>query len=148
MVIFSNFQKRGLGLLAGMLFCFAAFAKTLTCDVCGMYVAEHARNHVAFHTSSTADKAMHVCSPSCAHKFRKHSPNYSQVEVTNFNHPEKTLDGSKAFFLIQSSKIKADMGENVMAPYAAAFVSQEEADAAKVKYGDGVVVQGSESAFK
>ena len=79
---------------------------------------------------------------------RKYDSSYSQVQVIDFNHPDKIIQGDKAYFLIQSSKIRPDMGENVMAPYAGAFGSKEEADAAQKKYGDGVVVKGADNAFK
>lgn len=125
----------------------AAQAAELKCDVCGMQISEHGRNHVIL-KSISGKKSQHVCSPICARKLRKYDADYAKAEVTDFNHTEKMLQGDKAYFLIQSSKIKSDMGENVMAPYAAAFSTKEEADVAQKKYGDGVVVKGADNAFK
>lgn len=124
-----------------------AVASEFKCQVCGMSIKEHGRNHILLR-NGTQKKSLHVCSASCAKKMRKYDSSYSDVQVTNFNHPEKMLQGDKAYFLIQSSKIKSDMGENVMAPYAAAFSTKEEADAAQKKYGDGVVLKGADNAFK
>lgn len=132
----------------GIIFSLLAHAADLKCDVCGMPISEHGCNLVTLSSSAAGDKPMHVCSPTCAHKLQKHAPQYSKAEVTDFNHTEKVLTGDKAYFLMQSSKIKSEMGPNVMAPYAAAFATKEEAEAAKAKYGDGVVVQGSDDAFK
>ncbi len=137
-----------ISLLIGFFLCLSSWAAELKCDVCGMPIHDHGRNHVVLSGDSSDLKPMHVCSPACAKKVRKHDAKYSKAEVTDFNHPDKTIPGDKAYFLIQSSKIKSDMGADVMAPFAAAFATKEEAEAAKAKYGDGVVVQGAENAFK
>ena len=132
----------------GIFFSFSINAADFKCEVCGMKISEHGRNHIVLTSSNSSDKPMHVCSPGCAHKLQKHANQYNKAEVTDFNHVEKMLSGDKSYFLIQSSNIKSDMGPNVMAPYAAAFSSKEEAEAAKKKYGDGTVVLGSDNAFK
>ena len=124
-----------------------ANASELKCEVCGMPIGLHGRNRIVL-LEPTGKKPLHVCSPTCARKMRKYDANYSKAEVTDFNRPEKMLQGDRAYFLIQSSKIKSGMGENVMSPYAAAFSTKEEADAAQKKYGDGVVVKGADNAFK
>lgn len=122
-------------------------AADLSCGVCGMSIPAGAKNHIVL-KSSQAKTTLHVCSPTCARKAKKHDSTLAEAEVADFNHPGTSLPGSKAFFLIKSDKIKGDMGEMAMAPYAAAFATQEEALAAQKKYGDGKVVQGLEAALK
>lgn len=151
MTVINSAKRFGVILILGISFSFFVQAADFKCDICGMPINEHGRNHIILRSSSPnndTDKPMHVCSPSCAHKLQKHAVQYCKAEVTDFNHPDKILSGDVAYFLIQSSKIKSDMGANVMAPYAAAFSTKEEAEAAKKRYGDGIVVQGSANAFK
>ena len=124
-----------------------AGAGELHCGVCGMTLPENAKNHIIL-KSKGKKEPLHVCSPSCAHKAKKYDPSLTEADVVDFDHPGKSLDGNKAFFLIKSEKIKTDMGEMAMAPYAAAFGTKEEALAAQKKYGDGKVVQGLKEAFK
>lgn len=135
-------------LVFGLFFSPMTQAAELKCDVCGMPIRENGRNLIVLRNNSQNTKSMHSCSPICAHKLQKYSPEYNKVEVRNFNHTGEVLSGDKAYFLIQSAKIKSDMGENVMAPYAAAFNTKEEAEAAQKKYGDGVIVKGAINAFK
>ena len=90
----------------------------------------------------------HVCSLSCTKKTLKHDSSYNEIEVPDFNHPEKNLPGESAFFLIKSERIRNDLGDKVMGPYFGAFSTQVEADAAQKKYGDGTVVKGMQDAIK
>lgn len=140
---------KNIGFVVFYTFCLnsKADAGEVKCQACGMSINDHGRNHI-FLRSNSQNKSLHACSPSCAKKMRKYDSSYSEVQVVDFNHPEKIINGDEAYFLIRSSKIKSDMGENVMAPYAAAFATEEEADAAQKKYGDGVVVKGADNAFK
>lgn len=126
----------------------SAWAAEIHCDICGMTIPERARNHVVLKSAEPNAKVMHLCSLSCVRKARKHDPKLSKAEIADFNRPEAMLPGDKAFFLIQSQKIKADMGEMAMAPYVVGFRTKQEAEAAKAKYGDGIVVEGAENAFK
>ncbi|MCM2279876.1 MAG: nitrous oxide reductase accessory protein NosL [Oligoflexia bacterium] len=125
-----------------------ALAAQLHCDVCGMTIPEKARHYIMLKAPAGAPKPLHVCSASCLKKAKKGEPKYTQADFADFNHPEKFVSGDKAFFLIKSSKIKADLGEMAMPPYIGAFSTKAEAEAAKAKYGDGEVVQGLESALK
>ncbi|MGK5086970.1 nitrous oxide reductase accessory protein NosL [Bdellovibrionota bacterium FG-2] len=126
----------------------AVWASDNHCDVCGMIIPEHAKNHIVLHGSDSSAKGYHICSASCARKIRKNDPKLSKSEVADFNHPDSFLSGNKAFFLIQSQNIKSDMGEMAMPPLIAGFQTKKEAEAARTKYGDGVVVEGFENALK
>ena len=126
----------------------AVFAEAMKCAVCGMNLEEHARNHIQLSRKSDSQQRMHVCSLACAKKALKHDAGYDVVEVQDFNHPEKTLSGDSAFFLIKSEKIRSDLGDMVMSPYFGAYASKAEADNAQKKYGDGTVVEGIKNALK
>ncbi|MBI2521874.1 MAG: hypothetical protein HYV97_15770 [Bdellovibrio sp.] len=126
----------------------SAMAAGRVCSVCGMPLAEHAKNLFVLQTEPAAKEPLHVCAISCLKKAVKHDPRYKKIEVADFNHPEKLLAGDKAFFLLKSTKIKADIGENVMAPYFGAFATEAEALEAQKKYGEGVILQGVENAIK
>ena len=134
-----------------ILFCIQAFvisvfAAELKCAVCGMPLGEYSKNHIIL--KAKGKEPMHVCSLSCAKKMLKHDPSYVEVLVRDFNHPEKTLSGEAAFFLVRSEKIKNDLGDNVMGPYFGSFSSEAEANAAQKKYGEGNVVKGIQNAIK
>lgn len=144
--MFSQFKNHWSAWIVSVLFAVSAWAADTRCDICGMAIPDHARNHLIL--KSTHAKEFHTCSLSCVRKAKRHDPTLSQAEVVDFNHPEKWLSGEKAFFLIQSEKIKVDLGEMAMPPYIAAFRTQKEAEAARVKYGEGRVVQGLENALK
>ena len=100
------------GISASLAFIFfvspLANASALKCDVCGMPIGLHGRNHIVL-LETSGKKTLHVCSPICARKIRKYDATYSKVEVTDFNHPENKLQGNKAYFLIQSSKSSGRM---------------------------------------
>ncbi len=125
-----------------------AIASEIKCGICSMIISEQSRNHIVLKIEISGKEPLHVCSLSCVHKARKYDPKYTKVEVSDFNHPEKFLPGEKAFFLVQSKKIKADLGAMALAPYFGAFDRREEADSAQKKYGDGIVVQGFENALE
>ncbi len=127
-------------------FSISLFAEELKCAVCGMPLSEHAKNHIIL--KGTDKIPMHVCSLSCVKKTLKHDSNYGEIEVPDFNHPEKMLSGDSAFFLIKSEKIRSDLGDKVMGPYFGSFSSHADADAAQKKYGDGSVVHGIQNAIK
>jgi len=142
-------KRLSVALFAGLItFAMNVSAAGFRCDICGMTIPDRARNHVTLTSAESEAKQLHVCSLSCVKKARKHDPKLSKAEIADFHHPETMLSGDRAFFLIQSQKIKADMGEMAMSPYVAGFKTKKEAEAAKAKYGDGVVVQGTENAFK
>lgn len=123
-------------------------AQTRNCDVCGMMIAEKAKNHIVLKNEDSNKKSLHVCSFGCLRKGQKYDSKYRKIEVSNFNQPDQFLPADKAFFLIKSEKIKPDLGNFVMPPYFGAFKTQKEAVAAKEKYGDGAVVEGIENAMK
>lgn len=126
-----------------------ALASDTHCEVCHMLIPQNARSHVVLATGkSHEDPHLHVCSVSCVAKAKKNGFKYTRVEIIDFNHPEKFLDGHKAFFIVNSKKIKADMGDMAMPPYFAAFATKKEAEAAQKKYGDGALAQGFEEALK
>ncbi|HAZ14661.1 MAG: hypothetical protein A2X86_06235 [Bdellovibrionales bacterium GWA2_49_15] len=131
-----------------VLFTCSALGAGMTCSVCGMPVAESAKNHLMLQSESATKAPMHVCALSCLKKVVKHDSSYKKIEVADFNHPEKLLPGDKAFFLLKSTKIKSDIGENVMPPYFGAFATEDEAKTAQAKYGEGLIVQGVENAIK
>ncbi len=127
---------------------FSTWAADFKCSVCSMKIPEHAKNHILLRNQDPHLSPLHVCSIFCAKKAKKYDPKYSKAEVTDFNHPDKTLSAEKAFFLKKSEKIKADLGELAMSPYWGAFSTKAEAQAAQKKYGDGEVVLGFEEALK
>lgn len=124
------------------------FASEIKCGICSMKISEQSRNHIILKSEISGKEPLHVCSLSCVHKARKYDAKYTKSEVSDFNHPEKFLPGEKAFFLVQSKKIKTDLGAMAMVPYFGAFDKKEEADSAQKKYGDGIVVQGIENALE
>lgn len=126
----------------------ALWAAEMRCDVCGMSIPEHAKNHIVLETPVKGGKMMHVCSVSCLKKGMKHNPDMKKTEFANFNKPDQFLDGDRAFFLKGSDKIKSDIGEMAMPPYLGAYETKKDADAARAKYGEGSVVQGVENALK
>ena len=126
----------------------SAWAVDTHCDVCGMSIPDHARNHLVLKAADPAAKELHVCSVPCARKARKHDQSLSRIDIADFNHPESFLSGERAFVLIQSRKVKADLGELTMPPYVVGFGTKKEAEAAQAKYGDGTVVEGIEGALK
>ncbi|MEK6623322.1 MAG: nitrous oxide reductase accessory protein NosL [Bdellovibrionota bacterium] len=130
------------------LFACSALAAGTVCSVCGMPLAEHAKNRIVVQTETASKEPLHMCALSCLKKTIKHDPRYTKIQVADFNHPDKLIAGDKAFFLLKSTKIKTDIGENVMAPYFGAFATEEEAQTAQKKYGEGVVLQGVENALK
>lgn len=120
----------------------------IKCDVCHMTIPQNARHHIILKNDNPAKTPLHICSLSCVLKARKFDSKYSKIDIADFNHPEKFLNGETAFFLIKSSKIKSDLGEMAMPPYLAAFATKEEAKSVHTKYGDGEVTQGFESVLK
>lgn len=146
--MWATFQRFvGPPLLAGLI-AVAVHAAETNCDICGMKIPGRARNHMVLMKSEPGEKSLHVCSLGCARKARKHDPKFTRAEIADFHRPESMLAGDKAYLLIRSEKIKADMGEMAMAPYVAGFRTKKEAEAARAKYGDGVVVEGVENLFK
>lgn len=143
----------GLFLSAGILLSALAFlpqavAAGMSCAVCGMDLTEQARNHILLSGKSATKSPLHTCSLACTKKALKNDAGLDVIEVRDFNHPEKTVSGDLAFFLIKSEKIKSDLGDMVMGPYFAAFSTKAEAEAAQKKYGDGTVVLGIKNAIK
>ena len=122
-------------------------AADITCAVCGMNIPEHARHHIILKRDGSGKPSLHVCSPSCARKAKKHD-HYSAGEIIDFNHPDKFLSVSQAYFLTKSENIKKGMGDSAMPPYLAAFATKEEAEVAQKRFGDGIVVQGFDNALK
>ena len=141
---------KSMGMLVALLLAIAsaASAAEIHCDICGMTIPDHAKNHLLLKTGAADAKQLHVCSLSCVRKARKHDSTLTQSAIADFNHSDSMLPGEKAFVLIQSQKIRADMGEMAMPPFAAGFRTRREAEAAREKYGDGAVVEGLENAFK
>lgn len=126
----------------------ASFALDIACDVCGMEIKENASNHFILKKEKEDKEALHVCSIPCVIKGKKNSPQFSRVEVSDFNQPGKFLDGNQAFFLVRSKSIKKDLGDMVMPPYVAAFSTKKEATVAQKKYGDGMIVKGFDNVLK
>ncbi len=126
----------------------SALAADLHCSICSMKIPQSSKNHLVLKNLDPKKPSLHACSLSCATKARKYDPKYAQIEVSNFNHPDEFLSGEKAFFLMKSEKIQADLGPMAMLPYFGAFSTKAEAEAAQKKYGDGVIVQGFEGALK
>lgn len=137
----------GTTLLAG-LFAVGVHAAETNCDICGMKIPDRAKNLMVLMKNEPGAKPLHVCSLGCARKARKHDSTFIRAEIADFNRPESMLAGDKAYFLIQSAKIQSDMGEMAMAPYVAGFKTRKEAETAKAKYGDGLVVEGLENVLK
>jgi hypothetical protein len=141
------FKMFGLTSVTLLIFQLCAWAADFSCDACGMKIAAQARNHVALKMESQETKTMHFCSLSCLKKAQKHLP-AGKVELSDFNHPERLIPAEKAFYLVNSEKIKAEMGDMVMPPYVGVFATRPEADAAQKKLGDGSIVQGLENVLK
>ncbi|MBI2608767.1 MAG: hypothetical protein HYW47_04110 [Deltaproteobacteria bacterium] len=131
-----------------MLLSLSIWAVDIDCDVCGMVIKDKAPNHFILKKAVASEKALNACSIPCVKKAKKSSAQYTKIEVPDFNHPGKFLDGEKAFFLIKSKNVKKDLGDMVMPPHVVAFTTKEEALASQKKYGDGEVVQGLEKALK
>ena len=125
-----------------------SFAADINCDVCGMKIEQKGRNHMLLKHDEADKKTLNVCSIPCLLKARKHDSQYTKVEMINFNNPEKFLAGDKAFFLVKSKKIKADLGDMVMPPHIVALSTKKETDAVLKKYDDGTIVQGFENVLK
>lgn len=124
-------------------------ATEMHCDICGMIIPDKAKNHIVLKKENDKNaKVYHVCSKICLVTAKKNNPDHKKIEMVDFNHPEKFINGEKAFVLKGSEKIKADIGEMAMAPYLGAFSTKKEAEAAQKKYGDGHVVEGVENALK
>ncbi|MEK6704174.1 MAG: hypothetical protein AABZ06_00125 [Bdellovibrionota bacterium] len=119
-----------------------SFAGDHKCGVCNMKIGEQSKHHVVLSDEAGSKAPLHVCSLSCVNKARKHDSGYSKSQVSDFNNPEKLLPGEDAFFLMKSEKIKQDLDDMAMPPFFGAFKTKAEADAAKKKYGDGVIVKG------
>lgn len=125
-----------------------AWAGEFKCQVCNMRIPEGSRHHIVLKHEVSAKEPLHVCSLSCVFKARKHDPKYAKVEVADFAHPEKFIAGEKAFMLIKTGKIKDDLDSMVMPPYFAAFPTRADAEKAKARYGEGIIVEGFENALK
>ncbi len=140
-------EKRGvmkkLFVFALMFLSLSSWAKGIDCNICGMLIEDNAPNHFIL----TEKEPVHACSIPCVNKAKKGVPT-AKIQISDFNHREKLLDGSRSFFLIGSKNIKKDMGDMVMPPYVAAFSTKVEAVAAQKKYGDGRVVEGIDAVLK
>ncbi len=135
-------------LVSGILLSHVLWAADVDCDVCGMIIKDKVSNHFILKKATVTEKALNACSIPCVTKAKKSSAHYTKVEVSDFNHPGKFLDGDKAFFLIKSKNLKKDLGDMVMPPHVVACATKEEAAAAQKKYGDGKVVQGFDNVLK
>lgn len=125
----------------------SAIAQDLHCDICGMKIAANSKNHLVLQ-GGAGSKEYHLCSVSCVRKARKYDPKLSEIKIVDFNRPETFIEGKKAFFLIESQKIKTELGEMAMPPFVVGFRSKNEAEVVQAKYGDGWVVEGVENAIK
>ena len=133
-------------LIFGLVFSTIVSAADIKCDVCGMKFAEHAKDEVVL-TSSNGAKVMHTCSLTCAHKARKYDAKFSKVQVTDFNHPDISIAGDRAFY-IMSRHLKLDVGDATMPPYFAAFATRAEAEMAQKKYDQTEIYEGFEALEK
>lgn len=133
-------------LILGLIFSTIVFAADIKCDVCGMKFADHAKHEVVL-TSADGTKVMHTCSLTCAHKARKYDAKLSKVQVTDFNHPEISIAGDKAFY-IKSANLKSEVGDATMPPYFAAFGTRAEAEVAQKKYDQAKIFEGFEALEK
>lgn len=124
------------------------YAEGQKCAICNMPLEKHAKNDISALSRDPTKPAMHLCSLPCLKKLLNHDPSYQTIEVADFNHPDRRIPGDKAFFLIKSEKIKSDITGPVMGPYFGAFASREDAETAKKKYSEGLVVEGISNAIK
>lgn len=148
-----NFKEKGVLSFLSILFMttffgVSAFGLGIKCNVCGMEIPDHARYQILLKKEGSEKAPFHICSLSCAKKALKYDSKFTQVEVADFNHPDKYLKGDQAFFFVGSQNIKSDLGGIMMPPYLAAFDTQMAAELAAEKYHDGKIVLGFERVLK